>query len=550
MNIASRSHGKKSNKISRPCRGNALEINQALCKGTHASIPEEIVVLTDEKYAEIDIEQLKPNPLQPRMMFKDQSIDELGQSIKEAGVLQPILCVPDEGYYKILAGERRLRAAKKAGLRKVPVLIRNIPEEKQLEISLIENLQREELNPIEIAHAYQRLIEELRYTHEEVGDKVGKDRTSVTNYLRLLNLSEVVQENLKEGKISMGHARALLAVEIPKIQAKLCLKIVKRNLSVRDVEKLVSMRKPEAAHSEETKRAPDLGAPQEEPVGFLEIEQESLEKPGPAEESSAFVLIPEAEDTEKTVASLEKEMENRLQMISELGIQLDKLIDTMLDDLVKVQAIYQRITALEQSVSSVVSDGSPSASDIVRTEMAGPYNILHNEDKKERIKQAIENLRTIRHLLRSPDGLPAMTAAAGGSVRSETTAGPAHTKKKILIVEDDPVSRKLLGHFLEKDNYRVLNATSAEEGFQSISRERPDLILLDIMLPGVDGFQFLSRLKDSQPGPPSPVFIISSLTKESDIIKALQAGATDYILKPFSLQVILAKISQILKSSR
>lgn len=244
-------------------------MKKALGKGIKAFIPEEYGILKDEKYAEVEIGELKPNPLQPRMMFDERAIDELALSIKEAGVLQPILCVPEEGYFKILTGERRWRAAKKAGLRKVPVLIRNIPETQQLEISLIENLQREELNPVEIAHAYQRLIEELSYSQQDVGEKVGKDRTSVANYLRLLKLPEEVQESLKEGKISMGHARALLAVDIPELQVKLCRKIIKKSLSVRDVEKIVAGPRRPTAGPPKAKPDPNLEALEEDLLKFL-----------------------------------------------------------------------------------------------------------------------------------------------------------------------------------------------------------------------------------------------------------------------------------------
>lgn len=548
MNRESMSQGKKNKGLSRPCRGNALESKQALGKETHASIPEEIGILTDEKYAEIDIELLKPNPLQPRLMFNERAINELARSIKGTGVLQPILCVPEEGYYKIIVGERRWRAAQKAGLRKIPVLIRNIPNEQQLEISLIENLQREELNPIEIAKAYERLIEELNYTQEEVGKKIGKNRTSVTNYLRLLNLTAIVQEKLKEGKISMGHARALLAVETPEIQAELCHKTIKRNLSVRDVEKLVSKRKPPATHPEESQPSPNLEVAQDEPARFLEAKQEISEKPALAEVNSPLVLILENEDVEKTVASLVKEMEDRLQMLDELRIQLEKLIDVKLDELMKVQAIYQRIKTLEQGISRVDAGGSRIAPDAARTEMAKLGDIVPHDGKKDRIKQEIENLQLIKQLLRSSNGLSDISAAAGGSLLSKTMAGLAVGKKKILIVEDDPVSRRLLSHFLEKENYAVLSAANAEDGIQILNQELPDLVLLDIMLPGADGFEFLSRIKRNE-APPSPsVFVISSLTKESDIVKALQAGATDYILKPFSPQVILAKINQQLRS--
>jgi len=244
-------------------------MKKALGKGIKAFIPEEYGILKNERYAELDLDEIKPNPIQPRIKFDEKAIDELARSIKEAGVLQPILCVPEEGYYRILTGERRWRAAQKAGLRKVPVIIRNIPKEQQLEISLIENLQREELNPIEIANAYQRLIEELDYAQQDVADKVGKDRTSVTNFLRLLKLPEEVQESLKEGKISMGHARALLGVEIPEFQAELCRKIIQKNLSVREVERLVSKRKPTSAPPRKAESDPNLEALQEDLLKFL-----------------------------------------------------------------------------------------------------------------------------------------------------------------------------------------------------------------------------------------------------------------------------------------
>jgi ParB family chromosome partitioning protein len=244
-------------------------MKKALGKGIKAFFPEEYGILKDEKYAEIDIEQLKPSPLQPRMKFDEKAIDELAQSIKEAGVLQPIIVVPEDKHYRILIGERRWRAAQKAGLRKIPVLIRNVPKDKQIEISLVENLQREELNPIEIALAYKKLVEELKYTQEEVSEKVGKDRTSVTNFLRLLKLPSEIQENLKDGKISMGHARALLAVEDAGAQIEIGRKIKDRNLSVRDVEKFASKLKSPRTPARKTKRDADLEAVQEELLKIL-----------------------------------------------------------------------------------------------------------------------------------------------------------------------------------------------------------------------------------------------------------------------------------------
>jgi len=218
-------------------------MKKALGKGIKAFIPEEFGILKDEKFAEVDIDLLKPNSEQPRVDFRDEAIGELAGSIKEAGVLQPIVVVPEEGYYKIIIGERRWRAAQRAGLKKVPVLVRHIPKESQLEVSLIENLQRQELNPIEIASAYHRLMDELGYTHQDLAEKIGKDRTSVTNLLRLLKLPQEIQDDLRTGRLTMGHARAILAVETAAGQLELAGKIKLKGLSVREAEALASGRK-------------------------------------------------------------------------------------------------------------------------------------------------------------------------------------------------------------------------------------------------------------------------------------------------------------------
>ncbi len=213
---------------------------QALGKGLGVFLPDDYGILKDERYAEVDLEEVTPNPAQPRIRFNPDSIEELARSMKESGVIQPLLVVPEGEGYKIIVGERRWRAAQKAGLRKIPVLIRQIPKERQLEISLVENLHREDLNPLEIAHVYQRLIRELHYTQEEIADRVGKDRTSVANYLRLLNLPKIVQDYLSENKITMGHARALLALEDQESMISLAREIVQSNLTVRDVERSIS----------------------------------------------------------------------------------------------------------------------------------------------------------------------------------------------------------------------------------------------------------------------------------------------------------------------
>jgi ParB family transcriptional regulator, chromosome partitioning protein len=243
-------------------------MKKALGKGIQAFIPEEFGILKEETYAELSIEQLKPNPAQPRMKFDDNAIEELAQSIREAGILQPIVVVPQDGFYKILIGERRWRAAQRAGLRKVPVLIRNVPDRNQLEFSLVENIQREQLNPFEIALAYHRLTEELGYTQEEVAEKVGKDRASVANYLRLLKLPEEIQESLQSGAISMGHAKAILAVADPEAQLAMARKIVKKGLSVREAEDMaMTAKKKQAPHK--VKVDPNMEAVQEDLVRRL-----------------------------------------------------------------------------------------------------------------------------------------------------------------------------------------------------------------------------------------------------------------------------------------
>jgi ParB family chromosome partitioning protein len=240
---------------------------KALGKGLKAFLPEELGILKEERYADLDIDQLKPNPLQPRLKFNPESMEELAQSIKSSGLIQPLIVAPEGDGFKIIVGERRWRAAQKIGLKKIPVLIRTIPKEQELEVSLIENLQREELNPIEIAHAYQKLVLELQYTQQQIAEKVGKDRTSVTNYLRLLKLPEEIQGELAENKISMGHARALLAIKDPELQKHVCRLIIQKNLSVREVEKMIS--RPQMKPKKERILDPNLLALQEELLKLL-----------------------------------------------------------------------------------------------------------------------------------------------------------------------------------------------------------------------------------------------------------------------------------------
>ena len=193
----------------------------------------------DDALTELAVAILKPGRFQPRTRMDPQSIAELADSIKAQGVIQPILVRPIEnGKYEIIAGERRWRAAQLAGLTQVPVVIRTVPDKSALAMALIENIQREDLNPLEEATGIQRLVNEFEMTHEAAAQAVGRSRSAVTNLLRLLNLSKAVQDLLMQGKIEMGHARALLAVSGPR-QGELAQQIIGRNLSVREAEQLV-----------------------------------------------------------------------------------------------------------------------------------------------------------------------------------------------------------------------------------------------------------------------------------------------------------------------
>ncbi|MDD3417233.1 MAG: ParB/RepB/Spo0J family partition protein [Lachnospiraceae bacterium] len=187
----------------------------------------------------VKITKVEPNREQPRKNFDEEALQELSDSIKQFGLLQPILVQDRKTYYEIIAGERRWRAAKLAGLKEVPVIIKNYSEQEIVEISLIENIQREDLNPIEEALAYKKLLTEFDLKQDEVAERVSKSRTAVTNSMRLLKLCEPVQQMVVEGKISSGHARTLLGVEDTNTQMEIADKIVAEKLSVRDLEKLV-----------------------------------------------------------------------------------------------------------------------------------------------------------------------------------------------------------------------------------------------------------------------------------------------------------------------
>jgi ParB family chromosome partitioning protein len=192
-----------------------------------------------EDFLEIDIDLIEPSSAQPRTHFNEGRLEELAQSIRSNGIVQPILVRRRGGRYQLIAGERRWRAAQRAGLQRVPAVVREIPDDKLLELALIENIQRQELNAIEEANAYKRLIETLGLTQEVVAQRVGRDRSFITNYLRLLRLPEDIQRLVEEEKLTMGHARALLGVDDQDIQRKVARNVIEQSLSVRETERAI-----------------------------------------------------------------------------------------------------------------------------------------------------------------------------------------------------------------------------------------------------------------------------------------------------------------------
>ena len=223
---------------------------QALGRGLSALLkdPDNDIKSMDDKNAdkvvgniiELDIETIAINPFQPRSNFNEDSLKELASSIKELGVIQPITVRKlDFNKYQLISGERRLRASKLIGLQTIPSYIRIANDNESLVMALVENIQRHDLDPIEIALSYQRLIDEIQLTQEQMSERVGKKRSTITNYLRLLKLDPIIQTGIRDGFISMGHGRAMITIENQDIQAEIYQKIVSQNLSVRDTETLV-----------------------------------------------------------------------------------------------------------------------------------------------------------------------------------------------------------------------------------------------------------------------------------------------------------------------
>jgi ParB family chromosome partitioning protein len=199
-------------------------------------------LITDkgQEIIQIELKRINPGEEQPRKVFRDDALKELAASIKQKGVLQPVLVNrKKDGSFSLIAGERRVRASKIAGLKRIPAIVKNLDPEDTLEVSLIENIQREDLGPIETAQAFQRLLKQFGLTQEKLSEKVGKERATVANYLRLLKLPQEIRKLLNDGELSMGHARAILSADGKQGQMALAKKIVKKGLSVRDAERLV-----------------------------------------------------------------------------------------------------------------------------------------------------------------------------------------------------------------------------------------------------------------------------------------------------------------------
>jgi ParB family chromosome partitioning protein len=240
----------------------------ALGKGLGALIPD-METLEDKPgdYFFCDIDLIRPNRYQPRQRFADEELGELRNSIKEQGILQPLLVRKDENGYELIAGERRLRAAKLAGLSQVPVVNKKISDSQLLEMSIVENIQRENFNPIEEADAYHRLIEEFNLTQDQAAKRVGKSRSAVANFLRLRQLPDPIKDSIRKGSLSMGHARALLGITAADQQLTTWRTVVTKSLSVRQTEALIRRLKSE-------KRRPEVTAGTSEDRYFSDLAQD------------------------------------------------------------------------------------------------------------------------------------------------------------------------------------------------------------------------------------------------------------------------------------
>ena len=242
--------------------------NRALGKGLSALIPEKVGIEKSESVKFVKTLEIKENNFQPRTNFDSEKLSDLITSIKEKGVLQPILVRKKESGYEVIAGERRLRAARALAMDEVPVIVKSVNDQEALVLALVENIQREELNAIEEAHAFKRLIDDFNFTQDIVAQSVGKDRSTISNFLRLLRLPGEIQKSISSETISMGHARALLSVENSREQKRLFDRTIKKGLSVRELENLI---KPGISRSGKRKK---IIASQQKDTYLAAIEEE------------------------------------------------------------------------------------------------------------------------------------------------------------------------------------------------------------------------------------------------------------------------------------
>ncbi|MCG0275103.1 MAG: ParB/RepB/Spo0J family partition protein [Thermosediminibacteraceae bacterium] len=230
---------------------------KGLGKGLGALIPM-LEEKDEQNIQEINISEIRPNERQPRKSFDDEKLNELASSIKEHGVLQPVILRKVKNGYEIVAGERRWRAAKMAGIKKIPAIVKELTDAEVMQIALIENLQREDLTPLEEATAYKRLMEEFGMTQEELASKIGKSRSQIANTVRLLNLESEIQQMLNDGRITAGHARALLAIEDSAVRIKIARKIAQENISVRETEELAKTVSLKAGKGSKKKKSEEI----------------------------------------------------------------------------------------------------------------------------------------------------------------------------------------------------------------------------------------------------------------------------------------------------
>lgn len=228
-------------------------MKMALGKGLESLLPEK-----GDEVVHIDIEKILPNKYQPRKVFRDEALKDLSSSIKEKGVLQPVIVSRvGDGTFRLIAGERRWRAANLAGLKKIPALIKDVSSQDAIEIALIENIQREELNPIETAEAFNRLVRDFHLTQEALSQRVGKDRATIANYLRILKLPDEIKSLINGNSLSLGHAKALLSLEVKQKQVETAREIIKKGMSVREAEALCK-KKSESPKSKARKKKDKL----------------------------------------------------------------------------------------------------------------------------------------------------------------------------------------------------------------------------------------------------------------------------------------------------